>query len=61
MYVSAMHRNHSVGKHTNYSPHPSALGHPLGCTGVRQVVTALSELKRSKQQIAITVSFCDTP
>jgi acetyl-CoA acyltransferase 1 len=24
----------------------SALGHPLGCSGVRQVVTGLAELKR---------------
>jgi len=34
-----------------------ALGHPLGCTGVRQVVTALSELKRSKGKVAVT-SMC---
>jgi acetyl-CoA acetyltransferase len=35
----------------------SALGHPLGCTGVRQVVTALSELRRQDKRIAIT-SMC---
>jgi len=34
-----------------------ALGHPLGCTGVRQVVTALSELRRQDKRIAIT-SMC---
>ncbi|KAH7010383.1 Thiolase, N-terminal domain-containing protein [Ilyonectria destructans] len=34
-----------------------AFGHPLGCTGARQIVTALSELKRTKQKIAVT-SMC---
>ncbi|EHL02621.1 putative 3-ketoacyl-CoA thiolase B, peroxisomal [Glarea lozoyensis 74030] len=34
-----------------------ALGHPLGCTGARQVVTALSELRRRDQRIAVT-SMC---
>ncbi|CAG8972994.1 hypothetical protein HYALB_00007841 [Hymenoscyphus albidus] len=34
-----------------------ALGHPLGCTGARQVVTALSELRRTDKRIAIT-SMC---
>ncbi|KAJ3499539.1 hypothetical protein NLG97_g230 [Lecanicillium saksenae] len=34
-----------------------ALGHPLGCTGARQVVTALSELRRSDKRIACT-SMC---
>lgn len=35
----------------------SALGHPLGCTGARQVVTALSELRRQNKRVAIT-SMC---
>ncbi|CAL3970686.1 unnamed protein product [Diplocarpon coronariae] len=35
----------------------SALGHPLGCTGTRQVVTALSELRRQDRRIAVT-SMC---
>ena len=35
----------------------SALGHPLGCTGARQVVTALSELRRQNKRIAVT-SMC---
>jgi hypothetical protein len=35
----------------------SALGHPLGCTGARQVVTALSELRRQDKRIACT-SMC---
>ena len=35
----------------------SALGHPLGCTGARQVVTALSELRRRNERIAVT-SMC---
>ena len=34
-----------------------ALGHPLGCTGTRQVVTALSELRRQDRRIAVT-SMC---
>lgn len=35
----------------------SALGHPLGCTGARQVVTALSELRRQDKRVAVT-SMC---
>ena len=35
----------------------SAFGHPLGCTGARQVVTALSELRRQDRRIAVT-SMC---
>jgi acetyl-CoA acetyltransferase len=35
----------------------SAFGHPLGCTGARQIVTALSELKRTGKKIAVT-SMC---
>jgi len=34
-----------------------AFGHPLGCTGARQIVTALSELKRTKKNVAVT-SMC---
>ncbi|KAJ4249148.1 hypothetical protein NW762_012483 [Fusarium torreyae] len=34
-----------------------AFGHPLGCPGVRQIVTALAELQRSKSRIAVT-SMC---
>ncbi|PLN80286.1 thiolase [Aspergillus taichungensis] len=34
-----------------------ALGHPLGCTGARQVVTALSELRRQNKRVAVT-SMC---
>ncbi|KAL3426717.1 acetyl-CoA acetyltransferase [Phlyctema vagabunda] len=34
-----------------------AFGHPLGCTGARQIVTALSELKRQKKRVAVT-SMC---
>ncbi|GIZ47904.1 hypothetical protein CKM354_001098100 [Cercospora kikuchii] len=34
-----------------------ALGHPFGCTGVRQIVTGLSECRRRKQQILVT-SMC---
>lgn len=34
-----------------------AFGHPLGCTGARQVVTVLSELRKRKEKIAVT-SMC---
>ncbi|PGH27958.1 hypothetical protein AJ80_00212 [Polytolypa hystricis UAMH7299] len=34
-----------------------ALGHPLGCTGARQVVTVLSELRRQDKRLAVT-SMC---
>jgi acetyl-CoA acyltransferase len=30
-----------------------ALGHPLGCTGARQIATALSELERRKARYAV--------
>jgi len=28
-----------------------AIGHPLGCTGVRQVVTGVYELERRQKQV----------
>ncbi|KIX01987.1 uncharacterized protein Z518_07926 [Rhinocladiella mackenziei CBS 650.93] len=34
-----------------------AIGHPLGCTGTRQVVTVLSELRRRQAKVAVT-SMC---
>lgn len=34
-----------------------ALGHPLGTTGARQIVTGLSELRRTKKKILLT-SMC---
>jgi acetyl-CoA acyltransferase 1 len=34
-----------------------ALGHPLGCTGARQIVTGFSELRRQKKKILLT-SMC---
>jgi len=34
-----------------------AFGHPLGCTGARQVSTLLTELRRTKQRIGLT-SMC---
>ena len=34
-----------------------ALGHPLGATGTRQIVTGLSELRRQKKKILLT-SMC---
>ncbi|KAM3820901.1 3-ketoacyl-CoA thiolase, peroxisomal isoform 1-T1 [Vipera latastei] len=35
-----------------------ALGHPLGCTGARQVVTLLNELKRREKRGYGVVSMC---
>ncbi|XP_053872560.1 3-ketoacyl-CoA thiolase, peroxisomal [Malaclemys terrapin pileata] len=35
-----------------------ALGHPLGCTGARQVVTLLNELKRKGKRAYGVVSMC---
>uniref|UniRef100_A0A3Q3AN24 Acetyl-CoA acyltransferase 1 n=1 Tax=Kryptolebias marmoratus TaxID=37003 RepID=A0A3Q3AN24_KRYMA len=35
-----------------------ALGHPLGCTGARQVVTLLNELRRRGQRAYGVVSMC---
>eukprot|EP00403_Amphidinium_massartii_P010891 CAMPEP_0178413256 /NCGR_PEP_ID=MMETSP0689_2-20121128/22435_1 /TAXON_ID=160604 /ORGANISM="Amphidinium massartii, Strain CS-259" /LENGTH=409 /DNA_ID=CAMNT_0020034525 /DNA_START=115 /DNA_END=1344 /DNA_ORIENTATION=+ len=34
-----------------------ALGHPLGCTGARQIATLLPELKRTKTKVGV-VSMC---
>lgn len=34
-----------------------ALGHPLGCTGARQIVTGLSECRRQRKQVLLT-SMC---
>ena len=34
-----------------------ALGHPLGCTGARQIATLLNELHRRKQRFGI-ISMC---
>ncbi|ADV19636.1 acetyl-CoA C-acyltransferase, putative [Cryptococcus gattii WM276] len=34
-----------------------AIGHPLGCTGARQIATAFSEAKREKKKIFVT-SMC---
>jgi len=34
-----------------------ALGHPLGCTGTRQIVTGLSECRRRKAKVLLT-SMC---
>lgn len=34
-----------------------ALGHPLGCTGARQLCTILSEARRTKKKICMT-SMC---
>lgn len=31
-----------------------AIGHPLGCTGSRQIATALAEAKREKKKLIVT-------
>lgn len=35
-----------------------ALGHPLGCTGARQVVTLLNELKRRGRRFVTSLLIC---
>ncbi|KAM3423517.1 hypothetical protein BST61_g945 [Cercospora zeina] len=37
-----------------------ALGHPLGCTGARQIVTGLSEARRQKKKILLTTMCIGT-
>ncbi|KAK4506266.1 hypothetical protein PRZ48_004231 [Zasmidium cellare] len=37
-----------------------ALGHPLGCTGARQIVTGLSEARRQKKKILVTTMCIGT-
>lgn len=37
-----------------------ALGHPLGCTGARQVVTGLSECRRRKAKVLLTTMCIGT-
>ena len=34
-----------------------AIGHPLGCTGARQIATGFSEAKREKKKVFVT-SMC---
>lgn len=34
-----------------------AIGHPLGCTGIRQIVTGLSECRRTNKRVLLT-SMC---
>jgi acetyl-CoA acyltransferase 1 len=33
------------------------LGHPLGCTGARQIATGFAEAKREKKKVFVT-SMC---
>ncbi|KAF7195422.1 3-ketoacyl-CoA thiolase, peroxisomal [Pseudocercospora fuligena] len=37
-----------------------ALGHPLGCTGARQIVTGLSECRRQQKKILVTTMCIGT-
>lgn len=37
-----------------------ALGHPLGCTGARQIVTGLSECRRQKAKVLLTTMCIGT-
>ena len=43
--------------HVNVHGGAVALGHPLGCTGARQIATLLNELHRRKQRFGV-VSMC---
>lgn len=38
-----------------------ALGHPLGATGARQIVTGLAEARRQKKRILVTSSMTLLP
>ena len=42
---------------TNVNGGAVALGHPLGCTGARMTLTALSELERTEGRYAL-VTMC---
>lgn len=57
MYVYCLNKLQLDREKVNVRGGAVALGHPLGCTGTRQVVTVLSELRRRKQQVAVT-SMC---
>src|SRR5688572_9191138 len=37
-----------------------ALGHPLGCTGARQVATGLAEMRRQKKKLLVTTMCIGT-
>jgi acetyl-CoA acyltransferase 1 len=37
-----------------------ALGHPLGCTGTRQIITGLSECRRTKKKVLLTTMCIGT-
>lgn len=45
------------GKKVNPKGGAIALGHPLGCTGARQIATLIPELKRQKAKVGVT-SMC---
>lgn len=57
MYAFSFVNVSSVHEHVVTNGENSAFGHPLGCTGARQVVTALSELRRQDKRVAVT-SMC---
>ena len=42
---------------SSFSGGAIALGHPLGCTGARQIATLLSELKQQGKHLGV-VSMC---
>lgn len=45
------------GEKVNVNGGAIALGHPLGCTGARQIATGLNELERRKGRVLVT-SMC---
>ncbi|KAI3477177.1 hypothetical protein L1887_61171 [Cichorium endivia] len=57
MYVYCVEKLGLDPEKVNVNGGACALGHPLGATGARLVVTALNELKRRNQKVAV-VSMC---
>ncbi|KAF8642007.1 hypothetical protein AX16_009729 [Volvariella volvacea WC 439] len=56
-YVYTLKQLHLPIEKVNVNGGAIALGHPLGCTGARQIVTGLNELHRQQGKILVT-SMC---
>jgi acetyl-CoA acyltransferase 1 len=57
MYAYVLDKLHLDIEKVNVNGGAIALGHPLGATGVRLVVTGLAELARRRQSVLCT-SMC---
>lgn len=57
MYVYCLEKLKLDPSKVNVHGGAIALGHPLGCTGARQVATGLNALKRRKGKVLVT-SMC---